>query len=383
MTRTAIIAAMPAELKPLTRGWRHSRTNGVDLWRWSFDGGEWIAACAGAGVQAATRAFAEVEKSGPLDQVISAGWAGALREELAPGQAFDVSAVIDARTGERFLTSCFALGTKALKGHGFSRAVEAQVRDSALAAEGMQTEGATIPQGLKPGDSIGPSIGTAKAMPFQNECSLVTGNSNGAASGTAEQATEKLGISGETDRNGPSVAKAAVDSVGFVRGLKPPPPSGTSFSAGGEVVPFQNKRQCDPQSAIQNEFWLVTSPKVADAHEKLRLAETYLASLVDMEASAIARLAQMRGIPFYCIKGISDGYTDQLPDFNRFISTDGHFQTLRFALFAISSPKHWPALIRMGENSRKAARAIADSLLDLLDKDGQIRKRNGYPNHKH
>ena len=74
-----------------------------------------------------------------------------------------------------------------------------------------------------------------------------------------------------------------------------------------------------------NDCWLVTSPKVADAAEKQRLAATYQAALVDMEAAAIARLARMRGIPFYCIKGISDGYSDQLPDFNRFISPDGHF----------------------------------------------------------
>jgi adenosylhomocysteine nucleosidase len=239
MTRTAIIAAMPAELKPLARSWRHQRQNGVDLWRWSFNEGEWIAACAGAGTQAATRAFAEVEKTGPIDKVISTGWGGALREELAPGQALDVSAVIDSRTGERFVA----------------------------------------------------------AVPLKDCC-------------------------------------------------------------------------------------LVTSPKVADAHEKLRLAETYSAALVDMEASAIARLAQMRGIPFYCIKGISDGYSEHLPDFNRFISPNGHFQTPRFVLFAILRPKHWPALIRMGENSKKAARAIADSLIDLLDKDGQIRELNGYPSHK-
>ncbi|MGD0096582.1 MAG: hypothetical protein ABSB60_08805 [Terracidiphilus sp.] len=334
MTRTAIIAAMPAELKPLTRGWRHQCQNGVDLWRWSFADGEWIAACAGAGIQAATRAFAEVEKTGPLDQIISTGWAGALREELTPGQALDVSAVIDARTGERFLTSCFALGTQALKGHGFSRAAHAQNENAALAAEGMHSEGRTIPQGLKPGGSIGPDIGTAKAMPFQNDYSLATGNSNESARGPAE------------------------------------------------AMPFQNKQESEPQSAIQSELWLVTSPKVADAREKVRLAETYSASLVDMEASAIARLVQMRGIPFYCIKGISDGYAEQLPDFNRFILPDGRFLTLRFILFATLRPKHWPALIRMGENSRKAARAIADSLLDLLDKNGQIRKRNGYPNHQ-
>jgi len=102
MTRTAIIAAMPGELKPLTRGWEHSCRNGVDLWRWPFDDGEWIAACAGAGVAAAALAFAEVEKLGPIGKVISTGWAGALTEALKPGQAYCVSGVIDARTGERF-----------------------------------------------------------------------------------------------------------------------------------------------------------------------------------------------------------------------------------------------------------------------------------------
>ena len=236
MTRTAIIAALPAELKPLTRGWQHERSNGVDLWRWSFDGGEWIAACAGAGVNRAAKAFAEVEKSGELDSVISTGWAGALREELVPGQTYDVSTVIDARTGERFVTT-------------------------------------------------GPP----------NDC------------------------------------------------------------------------------------WLVTNSRVADAAEKQRLASTYEAALVDMEAAGVARLARMRGIPFYCIKGISDGYSDHLPDFNRFISTDGQFQLLRFVFFALVRPWHWRARIRMGENSSKAARSIAASVLDLLDERGNIRKLNGYP----
>jgi len=239
MKRVAIIAAMPAELKPLTRGWRHVRSNGVDLWRWSFDGGEWIAACAGAGVEQAARAFAEVEKCGEVDRVISVGWAGALREELLPGCAYDVSCVIDARTGERFHVAA-----------------------------------------------------------WHNECSLVT------------------------------------------------------------------------------------SSKVADAAEKQRLASTYQAALVDMESAAIARLARMRGIPFYCIKGISDGYSDKLPDSNRFISTDGQFQLARFVLFVLIRPMHWPALIRMGENSRKAARALAASVRDLLDERGQTDKLNGNPNDK-
>jgi adenosylhomocysteine nucleosidase len=79
----------------------------------------------------------------------------------------------------------------------------------------------------------------------------------------------------------------------------------------------------------------------------------------------------MRGIPFYCIKGISDGYHDNLPDFNRFISKDGQFQLARFVFFVLFRPVYWPSLIRMGENSKKAARAIAASVRDLLDERGQ------------
>ena len=100
--------------------------------------------------------------------------------------------------------------------------------------------------------------------------------------------------------------------------------------------------------------------------EKHRLASAYSAALVDMEAAAIARLAQMRGIPFDCIKGISDGFNDQLPDFNRFILSDGHFQLSRFVLFSFLRPWYWPALIQMGENSKKAAQSIAESLLRFL-----------------
>jgi nucleoside phosphorylase len=301
MSRMAIIAAMPGELKPLVRGWKHERYDGVDLWRRRFDKGEWIAACAGAGVDAATQAFAEVEKSGSVDRIMSIGWAGALRAELAPGQAYRVSGVIDVRTGERFRTSDFVEGRGALKGHGFSRVVEAQ--------------------------------NTAAVL----------------------EAAEKGLIPGETDEKHSSGAKARVDSRRFTARLKSCAFKTPSFSATCEAVP------------LQSGLWLVTTPCVADSKEKQRLAAAYPASLVDMEAAGVARLAAMRGVLFYCIKGISDGYSDQLPDFNSFISPEGEFQLVRFIIFSLFRPWRWPALIRMGENSSKAARAIAKSVLVLLD----------------
>ena len=223
VTRTAIIAALAGELKPLVRGWKRERVDGVDVWK-HRDDNLYVAACAGAGQAAATRAFASVEKDAPVDLVFSLGWAGSLRDDLAPGRAFNAAGVIDARTWERF--------------------------------------------------------------------------------------------------------------------------------------------NCD---AGAGEEWLVTSPVVADEAEKRRLAAAYGAGLVDMEAAALARLALMRGIPFYCIKGVSDGVGARLPDFNRFIGIDGRFQLSRFVLFVLARPTYWSELIRMGENSRKAAEEMTKAFSEFLE----------------
>ena len=101
MTRTAIIAAMPAELKPLVHGWKHERRNGVHTWA-HRDDNLYVAACAGAGQAAASRAFAAIEQDAPIDLVFSVGWAGALTAQCAAGHAYNIGGVIDTRTGERF-----------------------------------------------------------------------------------------------------------------------------------------------------------------------------------------------------------------------------------------------------------------------------------------
>jgi adenosylhomocysteine nucleosidase len=238
MTRIAIISALPGELKPLVRHWQHTRSNGVDVWQTRRNNAEWIAACAGMGQHSATRAFAEVEKSGPIDRVISAGWAGALCEDIEVGKAYRAAGVVDLRTGERFAT-------------------------------------------------------------------------DGALEGTP---------------------------------------------------------------------WLVTSPGVAGAADKRRLAAEYQAGLVDMEAAAIARLAAMRSIPFQCIKGVSDGFGENLLDFNRFISPQGQLKLGRLLFFVLPRPWCWPALIRMGENSHKASHTLTGLLLENLEIPGDQSNPNGDSN---
>jgi adenosylhomocysteine nucleosidase len=155
-----------------------------------------------------------------------------------------------------------------------------------------------------------------------------------------------------------------VFSVGWAGALTPRIAPGTAHNVAGVIDVRTGERfRCD---AGAGEVWLATSPKVADEAEKRRLASAYHAGLVDMEAAALARLAAMRAIPFYCIKGVSDGLNESLPDFNRFLSPEGKLQMGRMVVFAILHPWYWPALLRMGENSNKAAQSIAESLHEFL-----------------
>jgi len=224
MNQIALIAALPGELKPLVHSWTHHRRNGIDVWRKTIGRTEWIAVCAGAGREAAKRAFHEARLAAKFSRVYSVGFAGALRPEFQPGTACAVSGIIDTATGER-------------------------------------------------------------------------------------------------------------------------------FTAAGPVA-----------SCV-----LLTHHRVADRPEKAQLAATHAGDLVDMEAAEVARQALAQGIEFRCVKGVSDGCTDRLPDLNRFITPAGHFQLARFVGFAALRPQLWPGLIRLGRNSRRAAEALAAYLQVAID----------------
>jgi adenosylhomocysteine nucleosidase len=105
---------------------------------------------------------------------------------------------------------------------------------------------------------------------------------------------------------------------------------------------------------------LVTLGHVAHAEEKRRLASKYQAALVDMEAAAVAGVARNRGLGFYCFKAITDGPSDQLPDFSRFTGADGQLRMTSFVAHAALHPAMWPALLRLGRNSRGAAMALSN-----------------------
>jgi adenosylhomocysteine nucleosidase len=102
--RIAIIAALPGELKPLVRHWPRSATGVAGTKKWVLSNGAdtWIAVCAGMGSDAVRRAYSIAVSDGPVDMLLSVGWAGSLDAGVNPGTVHVPTVVIDAQTGEQF-----------------------------------------------------------------------------------------------------------------------------------------------------------------------------------------------------------------------------------------------------------------------------------------
>jgi adenosylhomocysteine nucleosidase len=125
---------------------------------------------------------------------------------------------------------------------------------------------------------------------------------------------------------------------------------------------------------------LATTTRVADEQEKKRLAASYGAGLVDMEAATIARIALGKGIPFYCFKAVSDDADAQLPDLNPFVAENGRLKMLPFLAHVAVRPGSWPALMKLGRHSSAASRNLAETLYRWLNESGSVRESDdSYP----
>ena len=118
---------------------------------------------------------------------------------------------------------------------------------------------------------------------------------------------------------------------------------------------------------------LVTFGAVATPEQKRKLAKSFNAQAVDMEAAAVARAAAARGVRFAAVKAISDEVGFELPgmhsrsgksDQGAFISPSGDFLTARFAGFILLRPWTWAAALRLARNSKRAALALCTWLTE-------------------
>lgn len=115
------------------------------------------------------------------------------------------------------------------------------------------------------------------------------------------------------------------------------------------------------------ELVLVTAEGIAGVKEKARLAASYGAAAVDMEAATVARLARARGLGFRAVKGISDAHDFEMESMSRFADPHGRFRTGAFAVHTAVRPWRWGAAMRLGRDSNRALARLWAELRPLLD----------------
>jgi len=106
------------------------------------------------------------------------------------------------------------------------------------------------------------------------------------------------------------------------------------------------------------EVTLVSAPAMASAEDKTELRSRFGAQAVDMEAAAVAEVADSYGVPFVAIKAVSDESSFPLPRLQDFITDEGKFLTARFAAHALWRPQSWVTIWRLRRNAAKASAAL-------------------------
>ena len=101
------------------------------------------------------------------------------------------------------------------------------------------------------------------------------------------------------------------------------------------------------------------------AGEKLRLRAGG-AMVVEMEAAGVAARAQARGLPFYCIRVVTDLAGETMAnDFNAALRADGHFDTMVILKATLRRPlARLPELCRLRRRCVQAARVLGDFFAD-------------------
>jgi adenosylhomocysteine nucleosidase len=183
----------------------------------------------------------------------------------------------------------------------------------------------------------------------KNELVLVCGGIGADAARRAAEAVIVL--------YGPSV----VYSAGYAGALDPRVKVGEVIRAARVV----NAGDSSSAQVAGGDGVLVSYAAVATPAQKVKLRDSYQAQAVDMEAAAVARAAEARGVGFSVLKVISDEIDFEFPPTDRFVDSAGRFHEMRFAWFAAVRPWLWLPVMRLARNSGRASRILCEEIRKL------------------
>lgn len=169
---------------------------------------------------------------------------------------------------------------------------------------------------------------------------------DGALAGFRPDAMISLGFCGALDP-GLAIADIVVGTTIFAgdRAFAAEPPITTSVHRAGPV--------CTADHVVGTA-----------AEKKLLHSRGHIA--VEMEAAGVAQRAQKLGVPFFCIKSVTDLAEETMAnDFNAVLRPDGHFDTIKLLASSLRHP--WvrlPELIRLQRRCVLAARSLGEFIAD-------------------
>jgi adenosylhomocysteine nucleosidase len=165
----------------------------------------------------------------------------------------------------------------------------------------------------------------------------------------------------------PNGTMDAVVSTGFCGGLDPELKVGdvfvaTSIQVDGELAPILAPRS----SRKHFSGTLVSIDRVAQTTEEKRDLCRSGASAVEMEAAGVLSRMREWGMPFYCVRSVTDVANESFHlNFNAVRTGDGRFSTPRILAAAIASPSTiGPELMELRKRCAIAAQSLGEFIAD-------------------
>lgn len=120
-------------------------------------------------------------------------------------------------------------------------------------------------------------------------------------------------------------------------------------------------------NAVRHESGVVTTDGWLDPAEIHRFGSDG-AVIVDMETSAVAAVCASHGVEWSAIRAISDRLADGVVDdrIAGLVGADGHADLGAVARYLVPRPWRVATLIRVGRDSGRATRALADAVAEAL-----------------
>jgi nucleoside phosphorylase len=107
---------------------------------------------------------------------------------------------------------------------------------------------------------------------------------------------------------------------------------------------------------------LISIDHVAQTAEEKRKLRSAGADAVEMEVAGVGAEAMARGLPFFCIKAVTDLAEESFAiDLNSALRMDGHFDTMQILRSALACPSvRVPELVRLRRRCSIAARTLGE-----------------------